>query len=140
MLLLGRLGFFGVLLTSAGLLAGCQKDSGTFPGESFPGLAGTWQLTARQCFCSRTPLPNEIAKFTDTDFSFYKDGQPTTFGSYTLASGKSCSGTPSVPVVHFAYTNTTTPQDVVFTLSGNTLVLDYGGCLDAPVNTYVRLR
>ncbi|ALW87036.1 hypothetical protein AUC43_19340 [Hymenobacter sedentarius] len=87
-------------------------------------------------------MPNEILKLTDSGFSFYQDGQPTAYGNYAVANGgNSCSGTQPVPVVRFAYANANAvPQDAVFTLNGNKLVLDYGGCLDAPVNTYERLR
>ncbi|MCC3155270.1 lipocalin family protein [Hymenobacter sp. BT770] len=136
MFLQTRLASFGVLFAAAGLLAGCKKDAATFPS-----LAGTWQLTAHQCYCPQAPLANELVKFTDSGFSFYKDGQPTTYGSYSYTTGQACGSSTTVPMARFAYANANAgPRDIVFTLSGDKLVLDYGGCLDAPVDTYERLR
>ena len=124
-------------IISTSLLAGCKKDSDTMPS-----LAGTWQLTSRVCYCAPEPLPKEMVKFTDSSFTFYKDGQPTVYGNYTFTTAKTCGGPDAVPVVRFAYVNANSvPQDIKATLSGNKLVLDYGGgCLpDAPVATYERL-
>ena len=126
---------FRLVLLSVGLLQGCKKDS-----DSPTGLAGTWKLTDRQCFCPRLPLPNEMVVFTNTKFTFYREGQRTVYGNYSYGTGRTCGGSALVPVIHLAYVNANSvPQDVVVTVTGNTLVLDYGGPCDAPVNTYQRV-
>jgi hypothetical protein len=44
-------------------------------------------------------------------------------------------------VVRFAYVNANSvPTDVVATVTGDKLVLDYGSACDAPLNTYQRVR
>lgn len=123
---------FGLVL----LLAGCDKKADEKPSTA---LSGTWKLLSQQCFCAATPLPNETITFTDAEFSIAKNSIVITQGSYAATAGSVCGGT-SVPALRFTYANSNwTPRNVVSTLSGNTLVLDYGGCLDAPVDTYVRL-
>ena len=116
-------------------LAGCKKDT-----DAPMGLVGTWQLVNRQCFCLRTPLPNETVVFTATEFSFFTDGQLTAHGTYATATAPwRCSGTTPVPVVLFTYATSTWPPEATdLTVTGNSLVIDHGGCLDAPVDTYTR--
>jgi hypothetical protein len=126
---------FLLVLLSVGLLQGCKKDSDTPTG-----LAGTWKLTDRQCFCPRTPMPNETVVFTNTEFTFYREGQRTVYGTYSYGTGSICGVGTATPVLRFAYANpNSTLQAATSTVTGNTLVLDYGGPCDAPVNTYKRV-
>ena len=116
-------------------LAGCKKDADTPTG-----LVGSWRLVNRQCFCARTPLPIETVVFTAREFSFFTDGQLTARGTYANTTAPwRCSGTTPVPVVLFTYaTPSWSPEATDLTVTGNSLVIDHGGCLDAPVDTYTR--
>ena len=116
-------------------LAGCKKDADTPTG-----LVGTWRLINRQCFCLRTTLPNETVVFTATEFSFFTDGKLTARGTYANTTAPwRCSGTTPVPVLLFTYaTPIWLPEATDLTVTGNSLVIDHGGCLDAPVDTYIR--
>ncbi|MFC7669967.1 hypothetical protein ACFQT0_23325 [Hymenobacter humi] len=78
--------------------------------------------------------------FTNTEFTFYREGQRTVYGNYTYGTGSICGISTSVPVIRFAYVNAnSTLQAAKATVTGNTLVLDYGGPCDAPINTYKRV-
>jgi hypothetical protein len=120
-------------------LAGCKKDECTKPTPPNT-IIGSWKLTNRQCFCAPAPTPNETLTLTATGFSFYSNGQLTASGTYVAATASNWCGGSSVPALRFTYSaNGWTPRDVVATLTGTKLVLDYGGCLDAPVDTYQRI-
>ncbi|WP_426060841.1 hypothetical protein [Hymenobacter sp. B1770] len=122
------------LLASGSMLTGCEKES-----DSLSGLAGTWKLTNRECFCVPAPVPNETATFTNSEFSFYKEGQLSASGTYAFTEGKTCGGSTLIPVARLTYaTLNNPPTDVVVTVAGNTLVLDYGIACDAPRETYKR--
>ena len=124
---------FGLIL----LLAGCDKKDDEMPCTS---LSGTWKLLSRQCYCAANPSPNETITFTATEFVITKNRVVTTQGSYVATTGVVCGGA-SAPALRFTYANSSgTSYLVASALSGNTLVLDYGGCVDAPIDTYVRLR
>ena len=131
------------LFTSAFGLASCKKDSAAeLPAT---GLAGRWQLVSHQCYCAPAPLPNETVTFTDTDYSFFKDDRPTTNGTYATAPGAICGVTGPTPVLRFSPAIVLPigipPQtrNATATLTGNTLVLDYGSPCDASRDTYQRL-
>lgn len=116
-------------------LAGCEKDTDTTTG-----LVGSWQLVNRQCYCARTPLPNESVVFTTMDFSFFTNGQLTTHGTYALATAPLCGSPAPVPALRFTHSSVSLSHTAGFTVDGTTLVLDYGGPCDGPVDTYQRVR
>ncbi len=127
---------FLLLLVSTSMLAGCKKETGPSTG-----LTGTWKLTNRECFCVPVPLADETLTFTDTEFSFYKENRQTVYGNYSFAPGKICGVSTPTPLLYLAYVNATSvPGGVVVTVTGNTLVLDYGIACDAPRETYKRLN
>ncbi|WP_375416648.1 hypothetical protein [uncultured Hymenobacter sp.] len=116
-------------------LTGCKEDT-----DSATGLAGTWQLTSRVCFCPE-PLPNQAVTFTDTSFSFYENGQLTRQGTYAAGMGTFCGGTTEYPVTKLTYSLNPSPEliNARITLTDNELTLDFGKECDAPFNTYRRL-
>ncbi len=129
---------FTALLTVAFTITSCTKNA-----EPGTGLAGTWQLTSREGYRAPTPstLPNEAVNFSDAEFYFYKDNRQTGYGTYTFVSGSTCGSSASIPVVRFAYADVSnTLANAVATVTGNTLVLDYGIACDAPRETYKRLN
>ena len=108
--------------------------------NSATGLAGSWQLVKRQCYCIPGPTPNEKAIFTGTDFKLYANNALTTSGTYSSAVGTICGISTRVPVLRFTATSGQhTNWDAIATVSGDTLVLDYGAPCDAPRDTYQRL-
>ncbi len=127
-----------LLATSTGLLS-CKKDAPALG----TGLIGTWKLTQRQCYCPQAPVPNELVVFTATRFSFYKNNSLASSGTYADTTASICGTTPPAPALRLTYfSSSQLPQSfsVAASISGNTLVLDHGGCLDAPVDTYERQR
>ena len=126
-------------------LASCQKEKATTPS---PTLEGTWRLSSRQCYCLPAPVPDETVTFTATRFTFYKGNRAVRLGKYsfTKASPLCLSNGIPIPVVRFA-TELQLPDsaanhfsaDVQYTLSGNTLTLDYGSPCDFPLDTYEQL-
>lgn len=132
------------LLGATLALAACHKECDIAPATG-TGLAGRWQLSSRQCYCAPAPTPNETVTFTDTSYSFFKDGRPTTNGTYATASGAICGVTGPTPVLRLSPAIAPTigippqTQNAIATLTGNTLVLDYGSPCDAPRDTYQRL-
>ena len=117
------------------LLAGCHKNSTEPVGDS---LDGNWKLTNRQCYCPPTALPNETVSFSGSGFTFYKNGQLASSGTYRSAIVSSgCGGGPAAGL---QLTSATGTQEAVLHLTGNTLTLDYGGPCDAPVDTYERVQ
>lgn len=115
-------------------LTGCKDDV-----DSATGLAGTWQLTSRVCFCSE-PLPNQTVTFTDTSFSFYENGQITRQGTYAAGMGKLCGGTTEYPVTKLTYSLNPLPEltDVRITVTEDELTLDFGRECDALFAIYRR--
>ena len=121
-------------------LVSCDKEA-TTPASA---LEGTWRLTNRQCFCTPAPVPDETIRFTTTQFTFFRGNRGMRVGTYAV-------GTAAVPCANNGTTGpallltdsnaTTIPGSptVQYRLDGNTLVLDYGGPCDAPVDTYERL-
>ncbi|MDB5234575.1 MAG: hypothetical protein JWR44_1568 [Hymenobacter sp.] len=131
-----------LLLAAALGVAGCKNNDDNAAAPTSNDIVGHWKLVSRQCYCPRGPVPDETVGFTATQFSFYKAGVLSSSGSYSYGSVTSfCSGgTGSAPGLRFTYANGTQgPQSAIFTVTGNTLVLDYGGPCDAPVDTYERL-
>ncbi|OGX80870.1 hypothetical protein BEN47_06345 [Hymenobacter lapidarius] len=122
----------------------CKKDTGAVLDENgdTAGLVGTWQLTQRECLCPRT-VPNELVKFTDTGFIFLTDGQPSAYGTYSVApAGVGAGGQDTPPVLQLTYANipSTIRKAAIITLTSNSLVLDFGIAFDAPRDTYKRLQ
>lgn len=133
---------FALLLLAGLSLSGCKKENAaTETADVSAGLVGRWQLTDRQCFCLRTPVPNEAVVFTAATFSFYKDGQRTAGGTYAQAPvAPMCGGNGTVPGLRLTITEGSFfYKTATFTVSGNKLVLDYGRPCDAPFDTYQRL-
>jgi hypothetical protein len=87
-------------------------------------------------------VPNETATFTNSEFTFHKAGQPPVSGTYVFTEGRTCGGSPQIPVARLTYANRSNNPltDVVVTVAGNTLVLDYGIACDAPRETYKRIN
>lgn len=124
-----------ILLVGLGL-TGCKKDS-----DASPTPIGNWKLISRQCFCTPASVLNQTASFSKSTFAFYRNGQLTAQGSYGAGKGQICGGT-DIPVTKFRY-DSPAPSiltDVIITVTGNTLRLDYGGACDAPLEIYERLQ
>jgi len=124
-------------LTAALGLVSCSPDDEATPNHE--GLAGNWRLVHRQCYCPSGPPPNESATFTATSFSFFKNNMPFSSGTYSATAVTTCgipTTTPGVRLVDAANGGT---RDAIITLRGDSLVLNYGGPCDAPVDTYQRL-
>lgn len=127
------------------VLASCQKKTTVAPCD---GLEGTWRLVKHQCYCSPAPLPIETLTLTATTFAFSRVGpqpapQPALFmsGTYHQDTVKVCGlATARLGLRLTDAVANIGPRDVLYTLQGDTLVLDYGGPCDAPVDTYVRVQ
>ena len=132
------------LLGATLALTACHQKCEIAPAAG-TGLVGRWQLSSRQCYCAPAPTPNETVTFTNTDYSFFKDDRPTTNGTYATAPGAICGVTGPTPVLRFSPAIVLPigipPQtrNATATLTGNTLVLDYGSPCDASRDTYQRL-
>jgi hypothetical protein len=128
-----------LLAIAAATLAGCSKDDCSKP--SGEGLIGTWKLVDRQCYCLPAPTPNETATFTATSFAFFSNGQLRYSGTYAPATVTVCGMSSSAPGLRL---NSSQPiigsPEVQYTITGNQLVLDYGGPCDAPRDTYERVN
>lgn len=130
-------------LLSLSVSTACQKVPVEPDNQAETTLVGRWHLTGRQCYCPASPTPNEQVTFGGRQVIFYKNGQVARTGEYTVTVAASAclsgSGT-TAPALHFTFSaggaGLNEPQ---FTLTGNTLTLDYGGPCDAPVDTYQRL-
>ena len=130
--------FSCTLALAAGLgLASCSPDDEVAPNQE--GLAGTWRLVHRQCFCIPGPPPNEAALFTATNFTFFKNNQPVSSGTYSATSVKFCGTPATAPGLRLTDANLG-PRDAIMTQRSDSLVLDYGGPCDAPVDTYLRVK
>jgi hypothetical protein len=124
-----------LVLVVAIAISACKKEAGLNTG-----LIGSWRLTSRQCECLPAPTPNETVSFTATGFSFYKNGQFYGNGTYADTTATLCGSSTPVPALRLTYSTLKLyPPTAGVTVTGNTLVLDYGGPCDAPVDTYVRL-
>lgn len=125
-----------LLAIAAASLAGCKKDSdaATCPDT----VVGSWKLVSRQCFCVPAAMPQEtLVLQTSGRFIFYRDGQPTSSGTYMLGTtASSCGSTASKPGIYFDAG--ARPAGVGYSLTNCKLILDYGGPCDAPVDTYER--
>ena len=131
------LGF--ALLTACGLVACKKASTEPQPNETAP-LVGRWKLVNRQCFCPSALTPDEIVTFTAQGFAFYRNGRFVSDGTYADATATLCGGPVPTPVLRFTYaTLRLMPLNAVATVRTNTLVLDYGGACDAPIDTYQRL-
>ncbi|WP_460550950.1 hypothetical protein [Hymenobacter daeguensis] len=131
--------FLPSLLAAAGIsLASCSKDHSAPSGE---GLVGTWKLVDRQCYCVPAPTPHETAVFTPTAFAFTANGQLKSSGTYAPATVSVCGMAGSGPGLRLSSNqpNVGSPE-VQYTLTGNRLILDYGGPCDAPRDTYERVQ
>ena len=122
----------------AGLgLASCTSNDEATPHHE--GLPGSWRLVHRQCYCIPGPLPNEMATFSATNFSFFKNNQLVSSGTYSAASVTACGIPTPAPGLRFVDAALGT-HDAILTLRGDSLVLNYGGPCDAPVDTYLRVK
>ncbi len=128
-LLLPLVGLFGIFNLSS-----CKHDSDTIYPD---GLTGNWKLINRQCECAPN-VPNERLVLEQAGhFTFYRDGQPTRSGTYTLGTTvSSCGATASEPAIYFD--SGARPSGVGYSLTNGRLILDYGGPCDSPVDTYER--
>ncbi|NVO30425.1 hypothetical protein [Hymenobacter lapidiphilus] len=123
-------------LMLAGGLTGCKNDDIT---PAVGGLAGTWQLADRQCFCRPTPLPDETIVFTATDFTQYENGTLTNQGTYTIGTPTLCGLAASAPGLIFQITTPASHSyGATYSIVGDKLILDYGSPCDGPRNTYTR--
>ena len=115
------------------LLPSCRKESAA-PSDS---LEGTWELTNRQCLCGILPVPAEAVAFTAGGFTFLKNNQPTSSGSYSRTMDAPFCGGSLGPALRLQ-PSAGNPYTARFIINGNTLTLDYGSPCDAPVDTYER--
>lgn len=113
--------FLLVVLLATGFLSGCKKDS-----DVFPALVGSWKLTKLECYCARTPVPNQTVTFTATDFKFYLDGQLTDSGTYASATITPCGTTAPTRVLRLKYHDGKPPRDFLSTVESQFLRLDSG--------------
>jgi hypothetical protein len=118
-------------------LASCSPDDEATPYHE--GLVGSWRLVHRQCYCIPGPPPNETATFTATDYTFLKNSQPVSSGSYSAVSATVCGIPTPAPGLRFVDATLGT-RDAIIALRGDSLVLNYGGPCDAPVDTYLRVK
>ena len=132
-----------VFLVSLLMLAftGCKSTETPAPGS---GIEGTWQLTSRQCYCSPGFTPNEQVMFGGRQMTFYENGRVARTGEFALTMATSAclggNGSPA-PALRFSFTaGGAGSSEPLYTLSGNTLTLDYGGPCDAPVDIYQRVQ
>lgn len=116
-------------------LASCQKENVPKPDRA--SLTGTWQLTNRRCYCVLPGLPNEQVHFDATSFALLKDGRKTLSGTYSATVPAAVCGRSAGPAIRFQ-PDSTAARVAQFTLSGNTLTLDYGSPCDGPLDTYER--
>jgi len=125
-------------LVFAALAGGCSKDNSKPADE---GLVGIWKLVDRQCYCSPAPTPNESLIFTATNFSFFANGQPRYSGTYAPAAVTVCGISGAAPGLRLSSNRPIIGlSEMQYTLTGNQLVLDYGGPCDAPRDTYERVQ
>ena len=139
---LRQLTAYAFFATTLGLTA-CEEGCVEPMAPESTGLAGTWQLSDRQCFCLQTTLPNERIVFTDSTFAIYQQDTLARSGRYTLVNNAiTCGSTSAEPAVHFVFNPSVgfNSLDAQYTLNGNTLILDYGSPCDAPRNTYKRVK
>ena len=120
---------------------GCESKESPAPDS---GLEGTWQLANRQCYCPPGPTPNEQVVFGGRQVSFYENGRVARTGEYVVTMAASAclggNGT-TAPALQFTFASGSAGAgQPLYTLSGNTLTLDYGGPCDAPVDTYQRVQ
>ncbi|WP_125932527.1 hypothetical protein [Hymenobacter glacialis] len=129
-----------LLVVFACVFSSCKKDTGAVLNENgeTARLVGTWQLTQRECLCPRT-VPNELVKFTDTGFIFLTDGQPSAYGTYSVTPAGVAPGGPVLQLT-YATGSSTLQKAEITTLTGSSLVLDFGIAFDAPRDTYKRLQ
>jgi hypothetical protein len=135
-----RLDFpLALLAFAASALAGCSKDNSSQP--SGEGLIGHWKLVNRQCYCVPAPTPNETVTFTATNFSFFANGQLRYAGTYAPATVTVCGISNSAPGLRLSSNQPSIGSpEVQYTVTGNQLILDYGGPCDAPSDTYERVE
>ena len=115
-------------------LTGCAKSSG--PKLS---LIGSWKLVDRQCRGCPTSTPDETITFTATGFTFYENGHFVADGTYADMTASLCGGPTTTPVVRFTYRSLKLrPFNAAAATLANTLMLDYGGECDAPIDIYRR--
>ncbi|MBF9143353.1 hypothetical protein [Hymenobacter properus] len=131
-----RLSLLLSLVAGLGLASCAPVDEEATPHHE--GLAGNWRLVHRQCYCVPGPPPNETATFTDTNYTFFKNNQSVSSGTYSAASVKACGIPTPAPGLRLVDA-TLGPREAIITLRGDSLVLNYGGPCDAPVDTYLRL-
>jgi hypothetical protein len=125
------------------LLGACSKsdeETSEAPGPSSE-LSGSWKLVSHQCYCVASPLPNEVISFTPTAFTLWHNSVPVAGGSYSTGTTATiCGNLVSMPVLSFTVSSGAWQRGTpAFHLNGTTLVLNYGGPCDAPVDTYVRM-
>ncbi len=122
-----------VLATALLGLSACKRDRDSICPDN---LVGTWTLVNRQCFCPRTPVPPESITFEEGGgYILLRDGQRTR-GTYTFGTESRCNA--GEPAVVLIADYSSLASSARYTITGCTLTLDYGGCLDAPIDTYER--
>lgn len=131
---------FTLLLLLALGAAGCRHDADLpEPGS----LAGSWRLTRVQCYCSTSPVPDELLTFSSGQrFQLLRDGRLSSEGTYGLSRSPACGQTTDRDQLTFrvASPGTYAPSGA-YTLAGSTLVVDQtNNCIsDQPVYTYQRV-
>lgn len=125
-------------VAAASILAGCSKDASKPTSKD---LVGTWKLVDRQCYCVPAPTPDETVVFTAATFTFFANGQLKSTGNYMPAKVTVCGVSTPSPGLRFSSTQPATGSpEVQYTITGDRLILDYGGPCDAPRDTYERIN
>lgn len=138
--------FLPLLVSLAMLTASCSKCKcdDPIPDEfvSGSGLPGHWKLVHLQCYCAPGPTPNERLAITPTGFAEYKDGARILDATYTIGTTTVCGLPGTSPALNLVRKMSPISANINagYTLSGDTLVLDYGSPCDAPRKTYRRVR
>ncbi|MCC3158711.1 hypothetical protein LJ737_15810 [Hymenobacter sp. 15J16-1T3B] len=115
-------------------LMGCQTDKNVSKPD---GITGYWALSRQDCNCPpNTPTPQEAIEFDGKGHvTAFENGQAKQAGTYQLATGAAACEA-NAPIVTLAWSGAAEPAKATYTVRGDTLVIDYGICFDAPRKTY----
>lgn len=136
---MNKLLYTSLLLATS--LSSCRHDSDS-PAPS-DGLAGTWHLTNRICYCQAGPPPDETLVFdANRHFQLFRAGKLAYEGTYATGQGAVCMGAPSQSLLTLsgAVATVVYQPSGAYTLKSSTLTIDQGSyCIpDAAISTYQR--
>ena len=126
-----------LLLSTLLLASGCRHDADS-PAPSDE-LAGSWLLTALECFCAYDPKVVEVLTLSrDQQFRLTRDGRLAAQGTYALTQGVACAGDPLEPYLQLTTTTGGAGPSGVYAVRDNTLTIRQCVALYAPGYTYQR--